>query len=1256
TVTAPPSAGTLNGNQAICIGGSSTFSSTVTGGSWVSSDASIATIDPSTGDITGIAAGTATMTYTVTGTGGCADATETRDVIVNPLPTPTFDVEPLADVCVGSSVTYTTQSGGGESNYIWSIPGAPGNDYNITAGGTGNSDATVTLTWLTVGLKEVYVYYEDVNGCTPLTSAFNAITVNPLPTPTFEEAPTSDVCVGTTVTYTTQSGAGLSNYVWSISGILGTDYSITAGGTGNTDHSVTLTWLTEGPKDVYVYYANEFGCTPINSAYNTINIIPLPIPTFETEPGNQLCEQDVTTYTTQAGKTDYIWNIPGTAGTDYTITAGGISSNNESVSIQWLTTGIKTVTVSYTEPATGCIATSLATSNTEVKPFATVGPTSVSYPSVCISSPVLTPFTQPTTGVTDIGTPVGLPDGITASFDINTGLITFSGTATTPTVGAQPYSIPLVGDCINGLEATGTIEVSPNYTLSSVNSVSATSIGGSATVTIFGDTNILSNGIYEVTYEIAEGSGSFTQVGPVNVSVTNGKGSFLTIPINDNTETYTVKILSLKKTTDQCTVTLPDPPTTYFGICAAVYSTNGTFYVPANVYSITIEVYGAGGGGNSGVGGGGGAYSIRTNIPVTPGEPLGVFAGQGGGQGASGGTSYVTRDSNIANQLANSLVYAYGGNTNSSGAFSQGTGGFFDSRYSGFNGGSSSGTNGGVGGGPLGGLGGKNRFNGNSPGGGGGGWSGGKGVGGNGLIVISYSCPDADETDCITIIDDGSKSGYTVIEYTCDDTWTAPEGLAEFTVFVGSGGGGGGSGEGSGGGGSGSMIVQTFSTTNPYGLPAGTDFGIVVGNGGPGAIFGERPGTAGEPSEFTGNIDGNSIDIFVAGGGGGGSQIINAGGHGSSGGGGGATPAPNKSFGLGGNAIPLTFTGTPDAVYSGNPGGNGDYNDPQDAIAGGGGGGLVPWKLPPANDGQNGKAAGAGQGEGGRGGDAINLALGDSLRYYGAGGGGIGEYFNGTEKIGEGGSSLLDGTKLGGDGNLDILNTNGIGYSGVDKTGSGGGAGYNGGGKGGDGIIYIVYRNFRILEVEYLYFEAKYNPENRSGELTWATAKEWENAKFEIERSINNSNNWEKIGEVEGQGYADSQSEYAFTDQNLPTSGGNVFYRLKQVDFDETYSYSVTRSIQVPSLIGKTNWIIYPNPSENRSIVTVGLLNLSNYNDEPILVRISDVKGILKTYSATSVEEVNIVVNSYLNDAISGMYIVQLIWGDQSEQLKVIRK
>ncbi|WP_373396654.1 glycine-rich domain-containing protein [Algoriphagus halophilus] len=800
-------------------------------------------------------------------------------------------------------------------------------------------------------------------------SDFTTVTVDPLPIPTFEEEPLANVCVGTSVTYTTQSGSGESNYVWSIQGVPGTDYTVTSGGTSTTDPTVTLTWLTEGSKDVYVYYSNSNNCTPINSAYNNITVNPLPVPTFDEEPGIEICEQDAVTYTTKAGQSDYIWNIPGIEGTDYVITAGGIGDTNESVTIQWLTTGSETVTVSYTDSVNGCIASSTASSTTEVEPFASVGPTSVAYPSVCISSPTLTPFTQATTGVTAIGTPVGLPDGISATFDASTGLITFSGTATTPTIGAQTYSIPLIGDCINGLEATGTIEVVPQLALTSVSSISASSVGGAATVTINGDPSILTNGEYEVTY-IMESDVPNT-IGPEiasPVTVTNGKGVFRTVDLpEDDAEVYQLTIQSISKIIDGnpvCPVNLdqtsPDN-TTYFSVCGATFTADGTFYVPAGITEITVQVWGAGAGGGSkktkGAGGGGGGFSSVT-VSVNPGDPIGVFVGKGGAGGVTngnsaikGGDSYVTKNSSDPNPQTTSIAYAYGGSAptisgpgiGGVGTTSNGQNGFIETSLTGGKGGD--GGNGGTGGAGGSGSGNAKGLNGSGPGGGGGGAKGNAdgGNGADGFVLISYSCTDANKFDCIEVIDDGASTGTTIIEFICDTQWNAPQGLIDFTVLVGGGGGGGGGGEGSGGGGAGGLVSQVFSTNDPNGLPAGTSYGIVVGEGGPGASGVNQIGQPGEESSFTGSINGSPIEIIVPGGGGGGSFNNPHGGSGAAGGGGGAKPNdPNTGasgeFGNGGTVDAYTYTGTNVNVYLGNIGGEGDFSNSQNSVAGGGSG------------------------------------------------------------------------------------------------------------------------------------------------------------------------------------------------------------------------------------------------------------------------------------------------------------------------------
>jgi len=309
-----------------------------------------------------LTAGTKNVSINYTNSDNCTAATAVvNSTIVNALPIPTFTTVPPTEVCVGTSVSYTTESG--QSNYVWTVPGVAGTDYNISSGGIGTSDDSVTLTWLTAGTKNVSVNYTNSNNCSATSAVVNTTFVNALPAPTFTVEPTSDVCIGTTVTYTTQPGQD--NYAWSVPGVAGTDYTITSGGIGPFDNSVTLTWLSAGNKDVSVNYSNSNNCSAATAASNSIDVYALPVPTFTESPTSDLCIGTPVTYTTEAGQTNYIWNVPGTAGTDYSITAGGIGTGDNSVTLVWLTEGTKDVSVNYSN-ANGCTAVSAVSSSTMI--------------------------------------------------------------------------------------------------------------------------------------------------------------------------------------------------------------------------------------------------------------------------------------------------------------------------------------------------------------------------------------------------------------------------------------------------------------------------------------------------------------------------------------------------------------------------------------------------------------------------------------------------------------------------------------------------------------------------------------------------------------------------------------------------------------------------------------------------------------------------------------------------------------------------
>lgn len=87
------------------------------------------------------------------------------------------------------------------------------------------------------------------------------------------------------------------------------------------------------------------------------------------------------------------------------------------------------------------------------------------------------------------------------------------------------------------------------------------------------------------------------------------------------------------------------------------------------------------------------------------------------------------------------------------------------------------------------------------------------------------------------------------------------------------------------------------------------------------------------------------------------------------------------------------------------------------------------------------------------------------------------------------------------------------------------------------------------LPVELSYFEPRiYNDKVL---LKWITRSETKNSHFIIQKS--NGAKWQNIGRIKGHGTTYSKRIYKFRDE---LKKGVSYYRLKQVDFDGSYSYS----------------------------------------------------------------------------------------------------
>lgn len=143
---------------------------------------------------------------------------------------------------------------------------------------------------------------------------------------------------------------------------------------------------------------------------------------------------------------------------------------------------------------------------------------------------------------------------------------------------------------------------------------------------------------------------------------------------------------------------------------------------------------------------------------------------------------------------------------------------------------------------------------------------------------------------------------------------------------------------------------------------------------------------------------------------------------------------------------------------------------------------------------------------------------------------------------------------------------------------------------------------------------------NNTNLLEWVTSSEINNDFFTIERSMD-AQFFQVIGKVKGAGNSNSVLDYGFFDE-YPHKGIN-YYRLKQTDFDGTYSYS-----DIIAIKNETNGVeVYYH--EN-------YLNLS-VSTESISVQVVDLAGRV-VYSNEQLQK-NSIDLSFLS---KGIYIYRI--------------
>ena len=193
----------------------------------------------------------------------------------------------------------------------------------------------------------------------------------------------------------------------------------------------------------------------------------------------------------------------------------------------------------------------------------------------------------------------------------------------------------------------------------------------------------------------------------------------------------------------------------------------------------------------------------------------------------------------------------------------------------------------------------------------------------------------------------------------------------------------------------------------------------------------------------------------------------------------------------------------------------------------------------------------------------------------------------------------------------------------------------------------ILHTNNGGIPVELVSFSAAC--EENHIQLSWITATELNNEGFDVERKA--TDNWEKIGFVNGKGTTTEMQFYSFTDDiSSVNNTDKIYYRLKQIDFDGTHEYSNEVSIEISrpnKYLLKQN---YPNPFNPSTTIKYQTPELSF-----VTIKVYDVLG----------SEVAVLVNeekpagSYgvefdASKLSSGIYYYKIIAGDFVDVKKMI--
>jgi hypothetical protein len=160
---------------------------------------------------------------------------------------------------------------------------------------------------------------------------------------------------------------------------------------------------------------------------------------------------------------------------------------------------------------------------------------------------------------------------------------------------------------------------------------------------------------------------------------------------------------------------------------------------------------------------------------------------------------------------------------------------------------------------------------------------------------------------------------------------------------------------------------------------------------------------------------------------------------------------------------------------------------------------------------------------------------------------------------------------------------------------------------------------------------------NNNAVLMWQTSAEYNSDLFVIERSLDGLS-FEGSAVLDASGFSSEPINYSFIDSFVKEFGGEkVFYRLRMVDLDQSFTYSPVRWVVFTENSLTNSIAIFPNPFNSELSVLI-----ASKNNQHVIVQMTDFAGKLIRESSLQLTDGTDYISFISGDLPSGIYFIKV--------------